>query len=63
MDQQKIIYLECLSRKGIALCRILTHESTDEINSQKLEEISELWKKLLKFTDPSDSKVCKYCNI
>lgn len=56
MDQQKILYVESLSRKGIALCRLISHDIKS--TTEKLGEISELWKKLLKFTDPSDAKVC-----
>lgn len=59
MDQQKIIYLECLSRKGIALCRLIGHDNNDESKSDKLDKIADLWKRLLKFTDPSDAKVRK----
>lgn len=59
MDQQKIIYLECLSRKAIALCRLIGHDNNDESKSNKLDKIADLWKRLLKFTDPSDAKVKK----
>uniref|UniRef100_V5I9M9 Tripeptidyl-peptidase 2 n=1 Tax=Anoplophora glabripennis TaxID=217634 RepID=V5I9M9_ANOGL len=51
MEQQKNIYLECLSRKGIALCRL------SGLEANKLDEISNVWKSLVKFIDPSDAKV------
>lgn len=51
MEQQKNIYLECLSRKGIALCRF------SGVEGNKLEEVSNVWKSLVKFIDPSDAKV------
>ncbi|KAJ8930438.1 hypothetical protein NQ314_016765 [Rhamnusium bicolor] len=52
MEQQKNIYLECLSRKGIALCRISV-----SMEGSKTSEISSVWKSLVKFIDPSDAKV------
>ncbi|CAH1153592.1 unnamed protein product [Phaedon cochleariae] len=52
MEQQKNMYLECLSRKGVALCRISV--SAEENVS---EEIQSVWKSLVKFVDPTDAKV------
>lgn len=54
MDQQRAVFLECLCRKGIALCRLYLLE---EKNEEVLENISKLWKTLAKFVDPTDSKV------
>ncbi|KAG5891542.1 hypothetical protein JTB14_028560 [Gonioctena quinquepunctata] len=52
MEQQKNVYLECLARKGIALCRISIINEED-----KLDQISAVWKSLVKFVDPTDAKV------
>ncbi|VEN44644.1 unnamed protein product [Callosobruchus maculatus] len=52
MEQQKNVYMECLSRKGIALCRLQSIEK-----DEKTEEISEIWRSLVKFVDPCDAKV------
>lgn len=58
MDQKRNIYLECLCRKGIALCRLyFVEDNKNEI----LESIANCWRSLVRFTDPSDSKVCYYC--
>lgn len=54
MEQQKNVYLECLARKGIALCRI--HLLSENADAQ-LQDIGNVWKSLLKFIDPSDAKV------
>ncbi|XP_050519115.1 tripeptidyl-peptidase 2 [Diabrotica virgifera virgifera] len=55
MEQQKNIYLECIARKGIALCRLILCETeTAEANR---EELAEVWKTLVKFVDPTDAKV------
>ncbi|KAF7287504.1 hypothetical protein GWI33_001464 [Rhynchophorus ferrugineus] len=54
MEQQKNVYLECLARKGIALCRIHT---LSEGGDTKMQDIGNAWKALLKFVDPSDAKV------
>jgi tripeptidyl-peptidase-2 len=55
MDQKKNIYLECLCRKGIALCRLYFLEETNK--SEILESVSKIWKSFVRFVDPSDSKV------
>lgn len=55
MEQQKNIYLECLARKGVALCR-LTFLNGDE-DEDRNAEISNVWKSIVKFLDPSDAKV------
>ncbi|XP_060515966.1 tripeptidyl-peptidase 2 [Cylas formicarius] len=53
MEQQKNVYLECLSRKGVALCRLSLISNGAE--SKELE-IANIWKSLLKFVDPTDAK-------
>ncbi|CAH0562147.1 unnamed protein product [Brassicogethes aeneus] len=53
MEQQKSLYIECLSRKGIALCRL----NGENKESDNLDSIKSIWRTLLKFSDTSDSKV------
>ncbi|CAG9855173.1 unnamed protein product [Phyllotreta striolata] len=55
MEQQKNIYIECLARKGIALCRLSLAEEKQEIQDNK-EDIANTWKALVKFVDPTDLK-------
>ncbi|CAG9759947.1 unnamed protein product [Ceutorhynchus assimilis] len=52
MEQQKNVYLECLARKGIALCRLSLLQGNADI-----QEIAGAWISLVKFVDPSDAKV------
>ncbi|XP_066157913.1 tripeptidyl-peptidase 2 isoform X2 [Euwallacea fornicatus] len=54
MEQQRNVYLECLARKGVALCRLSLIESKEEEYQQ---DINDVWKSVLKFVDPSDAKV------
>lgn len=56
MEQQKNVYLECLARKGIAFCRLTLLNDTDE-DEEINAEISNAWKSIVKFLDPSDAKV------
>jgi hypothetical protein len=60
MDQKKNIYLECLCRKGIALCRLYFLEETNK--TEILESVSKIWKSFVRFVDPSDSKVL-FCDF
>lgn len=55
MDLEKNIYIESLSRKGIALCKLRLLEK--EPKADNLQAISQVWKILVRFVDPSDSKV------
>lgn len=55
MDLKKNIYIECLSRKGIALCKLMLLEKDSKTDS--LDAIAQVWKILARFVDPSDSKV------
>ncbi|XP_044257538.1 tripeptidyl-peptidase 2 isoform X2 [Tribolium madens] len=53
MDQKRTIYLECLCRKGIILCRLYKLEEKEDY----LERIAGIWKSLVRFVDPNDAKV------
>ncbi|XP_050313767.1 tripeptidyl-peptidase 2 isoform X2 [Anthonomus grandis grandis] len=54
MEQQKNVYLESLIRKGIALCKLhVLNEAPENI----MDEISTVWKSMVKFVDPNDLKV------
>lgn len=61
MDRQKSVLIDCLCRKGIALCRLylLVKHSNPEEKEISLEEIESVWVNLLKFVDVNDSKVRK----
>lgn len=54
MDRQKTVYIDCLARKGIANCRLYLISSEDPT---RMENITTIWKSLLQFVDPNDSKV------
>lgn len=61
MDKQKSCLIESLVKKGSALSRIYVYnkkKSADSAgNQQVLEQIGEVWKDVLKFGEPTDSKV------
>nr|XP_023016876.1 tripeptidyl-peptidase 2-like [Leptinotarsa decemlineata] len=52
MEQHRNVYLECLSRKGIALCRIRILNEKDE----NKDEITAIWRSVVKFVDPNETK-------
>lgn len=58
MERQKNVLLDCLCRKGIAFCKSYLY-GANENKAKLLEEIMTVWRNLLKFVDPSDSKVYK----
>lgn len=61
MDRQKSALIDCLCRKGIALCRLfLLSKHVNEEKSITLEEIGAVWLDLLKFVDVNDAKVTSY---
>ncbi|XP_064215541.1 tripeptidyl-peptidase 2 isoform X1 [Tribolium castaneum] len=53
MEQKRNIFLECLCRKGIILCRLYMLEEKNEYLSQ----INTMWKTLSRFIDTNDSKL------
>lgn len=57
MDRQKNVLLDCLCRKGVGLCKLYMYDTTERDKGKLLDEITTIWKNLLKFVDPSDSKV------
>lgn len=61
MERQRNVLVDCLCRKGITMCKLymLNKESADEskVKLKLLEEITVLWRNMLKFVDPNDNKV------
>lgn len=54
MERQKTAIIDCLCRKGIALCRLYLMETEKNF---EFDDIITVWNTLLKFNDPSDAKV------
>lgn len=52
MEQHKNLYIEGLSRKGVALCRLQAFKNEDH-----KAEIAEIHKSIMKFIDPNEAKV------
>lgn len=70
MDKSKSQLLEVLSKKGIALCDLYQSSANAEEADQTLEEITNVYNEIVKFVEPSDTKVCsivlnvlKYSNL
>lgn len=63
MEKQKSMVIECLAHKGIVSCRLyqlMNSQVNGIVTSDKsvsLDDISKIWRALLMFVDPSDSKV------
>lgn len=61
MERQRNVLQDCLCRKGIALCKLhLLSKSGSEDSAEKsdtLNNISDVWRTLLKYVDPNDTKV------
>lgn len=66
MERQKTTLIECLAYKGVAMCRLyqlsqllVEEEPSAERGKPSLDEISGVWRNILKFTDLSDKVICK----
>lgn len=57
MERQKNVLIDCLCRKGIALSKLYLYDVNEKENAKLWDEVSAVWKNLLKFIDPNDSKV------
>lgn len=63
MDKNKAILLEALCKRGIALCRLYMYQQDFEGDGDNKEgvreQITAVWDDILKFTDPTDTKVSR----
>lgn len=57
MDKNKSYLLEVLSKKGLALCEMYTSSGNAAEAGSWLEEIQNIFSEIVKFVEPSDSKV------
>ncbi len=57
MEKSRSQLLEALSKKGMALCEMYHSHDTSEDAAETLEEIRNVYNEIVKFVEPSDSKV------
>lgn len=60
MERQKNVLLDCLSRQGIALCKLYLYDTNEKEKTTLQEEITVTWRVMLKFIDPNDTKVGRF---
>lgn len=59
MEKSRSQLLEALSKKGIALCEMYQSMDNSEETTETLEEIRNVYNEIVKFVEPSDSKVLR----
>lgn len=64
MDKNKTMLLEALCKRGIALCRLHIYQQDYEGDGDNKdgirEQIMAVWDDVLKFTEPTDTKVSSF---
>ncbi|XP_075223604.1 tripeptidyl-peptidase 2-like isoform X1 [Lycorma delicatula] len=70
MERQKNVMIEALGRQGTALSRIFIFSDEENrsgngesVNKNTLQEIDEVWMKLLRFADANDIKATSYFGL
>lgn len=58
MDKQRNTLLEALSRQGLALCAEVHAAAPAEPSQETLEQLDSIAADIMKFVEPTDSKVC-----
>lgn len=60
MDKQRNTLLEALSRQGLALCAEVHAAAPAEPSQETLEQLDSIAADIMKFVEPTDSKVCGF---
>lgn len=58
MERQRNVLVDCLCRKGVTIAKFYMYDQSEKDKSKLLDELTAIWRNLLKFVDPTDAKVC-----